>query len=63
MPIRSLADLAVSGKELAGLLEKTPGPWLGVLLNKLLLAVAAGDSPNDRQVLLQEARRMDIHES
>ncbi|WP_042204299.1 CCA tRNA nucleotidyltransferase [Paenibacillus camerounensis] len=63
MPIRSLADLAVTGKELAGLLEKTPGPWLGVLLNKLLLAVAAGDSPNDQQVLLQEARRMDVDES
>lgn len=63
MPIRSLAELTVSGKELAGLLGKTPGPWLGVLLNKLLLAVAAGDCRNDQQVLLQEARRMDIDES
>lgn len=63
MPVRSLGELAVSGKELAGLLEKPPGPWLGVLLQQLLLAVAAGDSPNDKQVLLQEARRMDIDES
>ncbi|AIQ48143.1 hypothetical protein R70723_21190 [Paenibacillus sp. FSL R7-0273] len=62
MPVRTLAELAVSGKELAGLLGKAPGPWLGALLNKLLLAVAAGDCPNNQQVLLQEARRMDADE-
>ncbi|WP_052416583.1 CCA tRNA nucleotidyltransferase [Paenibacillus sp. FSL R5-0912] len=62
MPLRSLAELAVTGHELAELLQKQPGPWLGVLLNKLLLAAAAGDTANDKQLLLQEAQRMDRDE-
>ncbi|MEK3670476.1 CCA tRNA nucleotidyltransferase [Paenibacillus sp. FSL R10-2771] len=62
MPLRSLAELAVTGNELAELLQKRPGPWLGVLLNKLLLAAAAGGIANDKQLLLQEAQRMDKDE-
>ncbi|MEK3698823.1 CCA tRNA nucleotidyltransferase [Paenibacillus sp. FSL R10-2199] len=62
MPLRSLAELAVTGNELAELLQKRPGPWLGVLLNKLLLAAAAGGIANDKQLLLQEAQRMDRDE-
>ncbi|KHL92038.1 hypothetical protein QW71_31185, partial [Paenibacillus sp. IHB B 3415] len=62
MPLRSLAELAVTGHELAGVLQKRPGPWLGVLLNKLLLAAAAGGIANDKQLLLQEAQRMDSDE-
>jgi tRNA nucleotidyltransferase (CCA-adding enzyme) len=62
MPLRSLAELAVTGHELAELLQKRPGPWLGVLLNKLLLAAAAGGIANDKQLLLQEAQRMDRDE-
>lgn len=62
MPIRILAELAVSGHEVTAALEKRPGPWLGVLLNQLLLAVAAGDLANDNQLLLQAAQRMDRNE-
>ncbi|AIQ59517.1 CCA tRNA nucleotidyltransferase [Paenibacillus borealis] len=62
MPLRSLAELAVTGHELAELLQKRPGPWLGVLLHKLLLAAAAGAIANDKQLLLQEAQRMDRDE-
>lgn len=62
MPVRTLAELAVSGHEVTGALEKRPGPWLGILLNQLLLAVAAGDLANDTQSLLQAAQRMDRDE-
>ncbi|WP_405116994.1 hypothetical protein MHH28_10565 [Paenibacillus sp. FSL K6-1217] len=62
MPIRTLAELAVSGHEVTAVLEKRPGPWLGVLLHRLLQAVAAGDIANDTQLLLQAAQRMDRDE-
>ncbi|MBW4085363.1 CCA tRNA nucleotidyltransferase [Paenibacillus sp. S150] len=62
MPLHKLAELAVTGKELADALEKRPGPWLGVLLQSLLLAVAAGELPNNNQLLLLEAKRMDRDE-
>ncbi|QSF43165.1 CCA tRNA nucleotidyltransferase [Paenibacillus tianjinensis] len=57
MPLSSLAELAVTGKELSAALDKRPGPWLGELLQRLLHAVAAGDIPNDKQLLLQEAKK------
>lgn len=62
MPLYTLAELAVTGNELAGALNKRPGPWLGERLQQLLLAAAAGDIPNDNQSLLQEAKRMDRNE-
>lgn len=58
MPVHTLAELAVTGGELAGDLQKPPGPWLGAMLQQLLQAVASGDLPNDKQLLLQEAQRM-----
>ncbi|MNO29588.1 CCA-adding enzyme [compost metagenome] len=62
MPLHTLAELAVSGSELAEVLQKRPGPWLGERLQQLLVAAAAGDIPNDNQSLLQEAKRMDRDE-
>ncbi len=62
MPLQTLAELAVTGNELAEALQKRPGPWLGELLHALLQAVAAGDIANDKQSLLQEAKRMDNDE-
>lgn len=62
MPVRSLAELTVTGGDLTGALQKRPGPWLGVLLQALLQRVAEGSLLNDQQVLLQEAKRMDLHE-
>jgi tRNA nucleotidyltransferase (CCA-adding enzyme) len=62
LPLRSLAELAVTGKELSEALEKRPGPWLGELLQRLLQVVAAGDLLNDKQLLLHEAQRMDRNE-
>ncbi|WP_019910015.1 CCA tRNA nucleotidyltransferase [Paenibacillus sp. HW567] len=62
MPLHSLAELAVTGGELAGTLGQRPGPWLGELLQRLLHAAAVGDIPNDNQLLLSEAKRMILHE-
>lgn len=62
MPLTTLAELAVSGNEVADALQKRPGPWLGQLLGRLLLAAAAGDLANDNQLLLLEAQRMDNDE-
>ncbi|WP_410514839.1 CCA tRNA nucleotidyltransferase [Paenibacillus sp. BR2-3] len=62
MPVTSLAGLVVGGKDLTENLNRRPGPWVGEILDKLLLAAAAGDIPNDRQLLLAEAKRMVGHE-
>lgn len=58
MPLHTLNELAVTGSDVAGMLQKRPGPWLGEMLQHLLQAAAAGDILNDRQLLLQEAKRM-----
>ncbi|OMC74235.1 hypothetical protein BSO21_36045 [Paenibacillus odorifer] len=62
MPLTSLSELEITGNELVEALDKRPGPWLGKMLNGLLQAVASGDLPNDKQLLLLEAKRMDRHE-
>lgn len=62
MAIRSLKELNVSGNELLSALEKRGGPWLGELLNQLLLKTAAGIIDNDKTALIDEARRVVIHE-
>lgn len=57
MPVMSLSELAVRGRDLmeAGVAS---GPRLGVLLNRLLERVALGELPNDRQRLIEEAGRI-----
>ncbi|MNB72280.1 CCA-adding enzyme [compost metagenome] len=60
MPVRSLAELAVSGGELTAALDRRPGPWLGSLLQELLLAAAEGSVPNERDALVRQAKRMEI---
>lgn len=58
MPVRDLAGLAVRGDDLVPALDRKPGPWLGGLLQELLLAAAAGEVPNDRDALILLAKRM-----
>ena len=52
-----IADLAIDGDDLrmAGIL---PGPWVGKILQTLLDAVLVDPSRNERDWLLQEARRL-----
>lgn len=51
----SLAHLAVRGGDMAALGLR--GPRIGELLNKLLLSVVRGEVPNEKEALLEAARR------
>ena len=51
----TLAQLAVNGKDMAALGLR--GPAIGETLHALLLQVARGQLPNDREALLDAARR------
>ena len=59
--IRSLKDLAITGNELLETLDKRGGPWLGALLGQLLEKTAAGLINNDKESLIEEAKRVVIH--
>ncbi|MGG3509913.1 CCA tRNA nucleotidyltransferase [Paenibacillus lautus] len=59
--IRSLKDLAITGNELLEALDKRGGPWLGELLGQLLQKSAAGLINNDKESLIEEAKRVVIH--
>jgi len=58
MPIDQVRELAIDGHELARLGGRKPGAWIKLLLEKLLLAVAAGEVPNEREPLEREAVRL-----
>lgn len=58
MPVSGMAELAVTGEDLLALPGMKPGPALGRLLGELLDKAALGDAPNEREPLLDEARRV-----
>lgn len=62
MNVRNLKDLQVTGNELLQVLERRGGPWLGKVLQHLLVKTAVGDLPNDKDKLIEEARRVMNHE-
>nr|WP_178022888.1 CCA tRNA nucleotidyltransferase [uncultured Paenibacillus sp.] len=51
--VHTLKELAVSGGEVLHASGRKGGPWLGELMRELLLIVAAGELPNERQPLLE----------
>ena len=57
MPVFKARDLAIGGHELARLGGRKPGAWIRLLQEELLRAVAAGEVPNDRDLLRTEAER------
>jgi len=57
LPIDKVRDLAIDGNELAQLGGRKPGAWMRLLLEELLLAVAAGEIANEREPLRAEAVR------
>lgn len=61
LKIRSLKDLAITGSELLEALGRRGGPWLGELLGLLLGKAAAGLINNDKESLIEEAKRVVIH--
>lgn len=59
MPVWTPADLTVRGDELARRLGKQPGPWVAVLLRKLLGEVASGRCLNEPDMLHRLAEKID----
>jgi poly(A) polymerase/tRNA nucleotidyltransferase (CCA-adding enzyme) len=53
----SLKDLAVDGEEIMSALGLPPGPQIGVILSQLLESVLADPALNEREKLLEIARR------
>lgn len=51
--VHTLKELAISGGEVLQTAGRKGGPWLSELLKQLLIAVAAGELPNDRLTLLK----------
>ena len=56
MPVSELNELAVGGDDLMRALKAPAGPWIGRTLRSLLVDVAAGRLPNERDVLLEAAK-------
>ncbi len=59
IPAESPRELALGGHDLAGQLNRAPGPWLGALIRRLLEVVALGEIANEREALLAEALRLE----
>ncbi|WP_017812901.1 CCA tRNA nucleotidyltransferase [Paenibacillus shenyangensis] len=57
MNIFSLGDVEINGQELLAALQAKGGPWLGKLMNEILLATAAGQLDNTREAILDYARQ------
>ena len=57
LSIKSIRDLAVTGKDIMLELERKPGPWLGEILKELELAVVLGNLNNEKELLLLEAKK------
>jgi len=56
VPITTLKELNVNGRELIKHLNRSSDPWVSKLLYRLLYAVAAGELGNEREELLEQAR-------
>ncbi len=57
MHVYQLADLCVNGQDVLSALSTRGGPWLGQLMQQLLLAVASGELANKREEILNYARQ------
>lgn len=55
MPVHSVGQLAIGGKELQERFSLPPGPWIRNTLHRLLEQVAYGKLPNQREELLKAA--------
>lgn len=53
-----IKDLSITGNVLVQAMNRPGGPWLGQTMERLLLAAACGDIPNETEALLQEAKRV-----
>ncbi|AZK47203.1 CCA tRNA nucleotidyltransferase [Paenibacillus lentus] len=53
VPVHDLKELAIRGGDVLTTLGLKGGPWLGELMKRLLLLVAVGDVPNEKEALLE----------
>lgn len=60
IPAESPRELALGGGEIAEHLDRAPGPWLGLLIRRLLEAAATGRVANERAALLDEIARLEV---
>lgn len=58
LPIKSMADLKVSGRDVLTYTDKKPGPWLGDALKQAEEHVVDGKWENDKEVLLEKIKEM-----
>ncbi|HEY2494330.1 MAG TPA: hypothetical protein VGI33_15670, partial [Paenibacillus sp.] len=54
-----LKELDITGREIMMLSHRSAGPWLGQVLNHLLLQVAVGVISNHKESLIREVERVD----
>jgi len=57
MPVKSLKELAVNGKDLQEALQKDPGAWIQHVLQYLLEQTALGQLPNTPEALIRAAKK------
>jgi tRNA nucleotidyltransferase (CCA-adding enzyme) len=57
LPATRVSELALTGRDVLAALNRPAGPWLGRLLDGLLLEVALGRLPNTTERLLEAARQ------
>lgn len=53
VPVHDLRELAIRGGDVLAALGLKGGPWLGELMKRVLLLVAVGDVPNEKEALLE----------
>ncbi len=56
LPIKSIKELKVNGKDILEHLDNNPGPWLGEVLMEIEHKVLNGQLPNEKEILLQEVK-------
>ncbi|ANF97422.1 CCA tRNA nucleotidyltransferase [Paenibacillus bovis] len=57
MNIFGMGDVQINGQDLLAALQAKGGPWLGKLMNEILLATAAGQLDNTREAILEYAHQ------
>jgi tRNA nucleotidyltransferase (CCA-adding enzyme) len=56
VPAVSIGELDISGADLLDAIQSPPGPWVGKILQELLMKVALGIIPNHQTDLLDHAK-------
>lgn len=59
--VHEVKELAVTGHDVLRVMAKRAGPWLGELMNQLLLEVAYGHMANDTSLLLEKAKEVGLN--